>query len=48
VATDAPVRLDRTDALPAEPRDPDALSALAEQWGLGGSVDRLVKALARS
>jgi 5'-3' exonuclease len=48
VATDAPVRLDRADALPAEPRDPHALSALAERWGLGGSVDRLVKALARS
>ncbi|PWD51762.1 flap endonuclease [Serinibacter arcticus] len=32
--------------LPAEPRDPETLEALAERWGLGSSVDRLVAALA--
>ena len=46
VALDAPVRLDRSDALPSAPAHPRKLAALAEQWGLGGSVDRLVKALA--
>lgn len=28
-------------ALPARPRDPAALDALAERWGLGGAVQRL-------
>ncbi|WP_051233495.1 5'-3' exonuclease [Pseudonocardia asaccharolytica] len=46
VALDAPVKLDRPDALPAAPADPDRLAALAQRWGLGGSVDRLVAALA--
>jgi 5'-3' exonuclease len=31
--------------LPRTPRDPDALVALAERWGLGGSVTRLVETL---
>ncbi len=31
--------------LPRTPKDPDALVALAERWGLGGSVTRLVDAL---
>ncbi|MEU5420266.1 5'-3' exonuclease [Streptomyces sp. NPDC001407] len=33
-------------ALPTEPRDPMALEALAEQWGLGGSLQRLLTVLA--
>ncbi|WP_116215545.1 5'-3' exonuclease [Streptomyces olivoreticuli] len=33
-------------ALPCEPRDPMALEALAEQWGLGGSLQRLLTVLA--
>ncbi|NMH98099.1 5'-3' exonuclease [Pseudonocardia acidicola] len=45
VALDAPVRLDRADALPAAPADPDRLAALAERWGLGTSVQRLTAAL---
>ncbi|CAM5590215.1 5'-3' exonuclease [Streptomyces abikoensis] len=32
-------------ALPAEPRDPEVLEALAERWGLGGSLQRLLGAL---
>jgi 5'-3' exonuclease len=48
VAQDAPVRHDRPDALPGSPADPDHLAALAERWGLGGSVDRLLAALAKT
>ncbi|MFD6419711.1 5'-3' exonuclease H3TH domain-containing protein [Streptomyces sp. NPDC060194] len=33
-------------ALPREPVDPAALDALAEQWGLGGSLQRLLATLA--
>ncbi|MFJ4965087.1 5'-3' exonuclease [Streptomyces sp. ADI96-02] len=32
-------------ALPREPRDPAALAALAERWGLGGAVRRLLTTL---
>ncbi|MFF0743619.1 5'-3' exonuclease H3TH domain-containing protein [Streptomyces sp. NPDC004111] len=32
-------------ALPAAPRDPAALDALAERWGLGGSLQRLLSVL---
>ncbi|MFF7730259.1 5'-3' exonuclease H3TH domain-containing protein [Streptomyces sp. NPDC008001] len=32
-------------ALPAEPRDPETLEALAERWGLGGSLQRLLAVL---
>ena len=46
MALDAPVQVDRADRLPARPVDPERLDALAERWGLGGSVDRLVAALA--
>jgi 5'-3' exonuclease len=35
-------------ALPASPKDPDALLALAERWNLAGSARRLVDALAGS
>jgi len=45
VAVDAPVRLDRDDALPPEPVDRARLDALSERWGLGGSVDRLCAAI---
>lgn len=45
VVQDAPVELSRSDALPDAPADAGALAALAERWGLGGSVDRLVAAL---
>jgi 5'-3' exonuclease len=46
VALDAPVRLDRADAVPATPADPDRLDELATRWALGGTVERLVAALA--
>jgi 5'-3' exonuclease len=45
VALDAPVRVDRDDAVPEAPADPERLAELAERWGLRGSVDRLVAAL---
>lgn len=32
-------------ALPSEPRDPAALEELAERWGLGGSLQRLLAVL---
>jgi 5'-3' exonuclease len=32
-------------ALPGEPKDPEVLEALAEQWGLGGSLQRLLTVL---
>jgi 5'-3' exonuclease len=47
VATDAPVHLDRDDALPAEAVDPDRLTELTGRWGLNGPTDRLVAALRR-
>jgi 5'-3' exonuclease len=46
VARDAPVRLDRDDAIPAAPVDPDGLDELARTWALGGVVERLVAGLA--
>jgi 5'-3' exonuclease len=46
VVQDATVDLSRDDVLPSSPVDPAALDALAERWGLGGSVERLTKALA--
>ncbi|WP_179816021.1 5'-3' exonuclease [Allostreptomyces psammosilenae] len=45
VARDVPLPEGHT-ALPRRPRDPDAVLALAERWGLGGSLRRLVDALA--
>ncbi|MGW6205396.1 5'-3' exonuclease [Streptomyces sp. NPDC055089] len=33
-------------ALPTEPRDPATLEALADQWGLGGALQRLLSVLA--
>jgi 5'-3' exonuclease len=45
VAPDAPVNLDRDDALPPAPVDQDALDELSERWGLSRSNNRLVAAL---
>ncbi|MDU0291254.1 5'-3' exonuclease [Saccharothrix longispora] len=47
VATDAPVVVDRDDAVPAAPADPDRVAELTKRWGLGSSVPRLVNALER-
>ncbi len=45
VALDAEVTVDRPDAVPGAPRDPDRVRALQEKWDLGASVDRLLAAL---
>ena len=46
VATDAPLpQVDGT--LPVTPADPGRLAALAERWGLGGSLGRAAAALAQ-
>ncbi|HEX6233108.1 MAG TPA: 5'-3' exonuclease [Jiangellaceae bacterium] len=46
VRTDVPLpELD--DALPREPRDPEALVALAERWDLDSPLNRVLNALAR-
>ncbi|MET9804399.1 5'-3' exonuclease [Streptomyces sp. NPDC006368] len=44
VAADVPLP-EFDPALPAEPRDPAALEALAARWGLGGSLERLLSTL---
>ncbi|MFH8411149.1 5'-3' exonuclease H3TH domain-containing protein [Streptomyces sp. NPDC018019] len=44
VATDVPVP-EFDAALPDEPADPERLEALAERWGLGGSLQRLLATL---
>ncbi|RZQ66077.1 5'-3' exonuclease [Amycolatopsis suaedae] len=46
VAVDAPVEMSGDDTLPSSPADPARLAELAERWNLGGSVERLTKALA--
>ncbi|MGN5378156.1 flap endonuclease [Streptomyces sp. MUSC 14] len=46
VAADVPLP-DVDPALPHAPRDPQALERLAERWGLGGSLQRLLTTLAR-
>ncbi len=46
VARDAPVA-DADDALPRAPKDPQALDALVERWGIRSSVDRVLSALER-
>ena len=45
VAQDAEVVMDRSDAVPTEPRDLDRVRALQEKWDLSTSVDRLLAAL---
>jgi 5'-3' exonuclease len=44
VARDVPLPPVET-AVPRTPRDPDGLLALADRWGLGGSLTRVVRAL---
>ncbi|MEV5596194.1 5'-3' exonuclease [Streptomyces sp. NPDC052496] len=44
VAADVPVP-DVDAALPGEPADPERLESLAERWGLGGSLQRLLATL---
>ncbi|WNB85327.1 5'-3' exonuclease [Cellulomonas sp. ATA003] len=44
VAPDAPVA-EIDDRIPVTPADPDRLVALAERWGLGSSVARVVRAM---
>jgi len=44
VATDVPLP-SFDPALPVEPADPELLGRLAERWGLGGSLTRLLSAL---
>ena len=44
VVRDAPIP-PVADALPATPVDPDALLALADRWGIGSSLSRLVAAV---
>ncbi|MET9952541.1 5'-3' exonuclease [Streptomyces sp. NPDC006339] len=46
VARDVPLP-EFSAALPKAPRDPAALSALVERWGLGGAVGRLLPVLER-
>jgi 5'-3' exonuclease len=46
VARDAPVA-DVDDALPRAPKDPEALDALVERWGIRSSVERVRTALER-
>ncbi|MFE0703388.1 5'-3' exonuclease H3TH domain-containing protein [Streptomyces sp. NPDC058872] len=46
VATDVPLP-EFDPALPTAPRDPAALEALVERWGLGGAVGRLLPVLER-
>jgi 5'-3' exonuclease len=50
VATDidAPALADLDDRLPASPRDPQTLVALADEWNLASPVNRLLNALAPS
>src|SRR5690606_15793312 len=45
VALDAPVELDRPDALPSEPADLERLAELGERWGVGSSIERLCTAI---
>lgn len=46
VATDADVVMSRDDTVPDRPADPDRVAELAQRWNLGGSVRRLLAALA--
>jgi 5'-3' exonuclease len=46
VVLDVPIAADLADALPAQPADVDALSELADRWGLRSSVNRVLAAFA--
>ncbi|WP_370104290.1 5'-3' exonuclease H3TH domain-containing protein [Streptacidiphilus sp. BW17] len=48
VATDVPIPTDLDPTLPTEPRDPMTLEELATRWGLGGSLTRVLDALAQN
>jgi 5'-3' exonuclease len=48
VAVDAPVELDRPDAVPAEPADLERLADLGNRWGIGSSVERLCTAILKN
>ena len=48
VALDVPVPDSLADAVPRTPADPERLVDLAQRWGLGGSITRLVDALSGS
>ena len=46
VAVARDIDLDRSNILlPRQPKDPDKVAALAEQWGLGSPAERLTAAL---
>jgi len=47
VALDVPVP-DLDPALPRRPRDPERFAALSERWGLGGSAERVTRAMSGS
>jgi 5'-3' exonuclease len=47
VVCDLPVPDDLDDGLPDRPRDPTALVALSERWGLDSPLNRLLTALAK-
>jgi 5'-3' exonuclease len=48
VVRDVPVAQDLDDALPHGPADVDALSALADRWGLRSSINRVLAACAHA
>jgi 5'-3' exonuclease len=45
VATDAPVELAVADEVPSAPAAPERLRGFQDRWGLGSSIDRLMRAL---
>lgn len=47
VVRDAEVVVDRPDALPDAPVDPDELDTLGADWNLGGPLERLIAAITR-
>lgn len=47
IASDAPIKFSRADLVPGEAVDADRVAELKQRWNLGGSIDRLLAALAR-